>query len=157
MSRRLEKAIQSEQERFWSWVYKEPGENACWLWEGNQNTGGYGQISITRVSNNTKHPCAHRYAYEISIGPIPLGLTLDHLCRVRTCVRPSHLEPVSIKENVLRGISWAAKNSRKAACSMGHVFIAKTTYVTKAGSRQCRICHAARQLLRKQKLKEANL
>lgn len=82
----------------WFWVrVKSTPEDGCW--EYSQTVGGgYAQFF---VSPGVK-VYAHRFAYELLVGPIPEGLTLDHLCRNRACVRPSHLEPVSLSENVRR-------------------------------------------------------
>lgn len=88
--------------RFWAKVDK---TDSCWLWTASVNQLGYGRFRV----DNTTRVTAHRYAYETLVGPIPDGQELDHLCRVRSCVNPAHLEPVSHRENVLRGTSsWAA-------------------------------------------------
>ena len=86
---------------------------------------------------------AHRVAYEALIGPIPKGLCLDHLCRVRYCVNPAHLEPVTVRENVLRGISPPAVNARKRLCKNGHALSGRNLYLkTRYGwpGRECRTC-----------------
>jgi len=83
------------EQRFWALVDK---TETCWLWTGTQVRGGYGQFWLDG------HKLAHCYAYETTVGPIPEGLQLDHLCRVTRCVRPSHLEPVTASENVRRGL-----------------------------------------------------
>jgi len=83
-------------DRFWSKVNK---TNTCWLWEGTVENTGYGSFAVS----HTKGVLAHRLAYELSVGEIPSGLTLDHLCRVRNCVNPDHLEPVTCAENIRRG------------------------------------------------------
>ncbi len=70
----------------------------CWLWPRSTNGDGYGKLYVGK-----KLILAHRYAFELLVGPIPEGMTLDHLCRNRLCVRPSHLEPVTIAENLRRG------------------------------------------------------
>lgn len=82
------------------WVDITPG---CWLWTGAKNWTGYGQRSV-RVDGKVRTARAHRMAYELLVGPIPEGLTIDHLCRVRHCVNPDHLEPVTMKENARRGV-----------------------------------------------------
>lgn len=87
----------------------------CWEWTAALNHAGYGIIGIDRASRLT-----HRVAYELLVGPIPEGLTLDHLCRNRACVRPSHLEPVTHQINVLRGEGLAAQMARRTACALGH-------------------------------------
>jgi len=82
---------------------------------------------------------AHRAVYEALVGPIPKGLSLDHLCRNRACVNPEHLEPVSLVENVMRGVSPHAVNARKTHCAHGHAFTAENTYMVR-GERVCRAC-----------------
>lgn len=91
-------------ERFWRWV--ERGEG-CWLWLASTDTKGYGLFGA-----EGKLSKAHRYAYELLVGPIPEGLVLDHLCRVRHCVNPDHLEPVTTYENILRGEGACASRMR---------------------------------------------
>lgn len=71
--------------------------NGCWLWQAAPDAAGYGRISI---GNQVRY--AHRVSYETFIGPIPDGLTIDHLCRIRRCINPTHLEPVTLAENVRR-------------------------------------------------------
>lgn len=80
---------------FWSHVEK---TDTCWNWTGGKNSNGYGQFYAMSLRFS-----AHRFAYEICVGPIPPGLTIDHLCRNHGCVNPAHIEPVTIKENVRRG------------------------------------------------------
>jgi hypothetical protein len=84
-------------ERFWSKVDRQP-DDGCWLWTGAVTVDGYGRLRAT----STVEVRAHRYAYELLVGPIPEGLTLDHLCERPACVRPEHLEPVEHAENVRR-------------------------------------------------------
>lgn len=83
-------------ERFWTYVDK-AGPGNCWLWTGRLERNGY-----ARFRHDGQRSGAHRYAYELEVGPIPDGLTIDHLCRVRHCVNPMHLEPVSGRENTRR-------------------------------------------------------
>lgn len=71
--------------------------DGCWLWAGAPGKNGYGRIS---VENTVRY--AHRVSYETFVGPIPQGLTIDHLCRVRMCINPGHLEPVTLAENTRR-------------------------------------------------------
>lgn len=108
----------------------------CWLWLGSRMNMGYGRISV-----NGREHLAHRLLFEALVGPITSD-TLDHLCRVRHCVNPSHLEPVSRGENVLRGNSLPAMNARKTCCPRGHPFLPPNLYVTKLGYRDCRACHS---------------
>ncbi|MFK5284023.1 HNH endonuclease signature motif containing protein, partial [Lacticaseibacillus paracasei] len=62
---------------------------------------------------------AHRFMYERLVGPIPAGMQLDHLCRVRPCCNPAHLEPVTQRENIARGRGYAYTNRIKAECPSG--------------------------------------
>ena|SRR3990167_2193557 len=87
----------------------------CWKWLGHKNVAGYGTIRI----RGTKASLAHRIVYEFLRGPIPEGLTLDHLCRVRDCVNPAHLEPVTWRENIARGESFREK--LRTHCPHGHL------------------------------------
>lgn|SRR5215469_7516285 len=103
----------------------------CWIWRGSLRKG-YGQI-LGRM--------AHKVIYEEMIGPVPNGLQLDHLCRNRNCVNPYHLEPVTARENLMRGKTLAAANASKTACSRGHAFTEENTYWRKDRlGRNCRIC-----------------
>lgn len=115
----------------------------CWEWTGAVNSYGYGVIWI--AAPDTK-ALAHRLAYEHLVGPIPEGLTLDHLCRNRRCVRPDHLEPVTSRTNVLRGEGTSAQNARLTHCRRGHPFTQENTYrPPKApNERHCRTCHRER-------------
>lgn len=99
-------------ERFWSRVNKTP---TCWLWTGYLDRGGYGTIRVPG-----KRFKVHRFAYEMLASRIPEGYEIDHLCRIRHCVNPEHLEPVTRKENVLRGESPSAKAARQTHCIRGH-------------------------------------
>jgi hypothetical protein len=73
-------------------------EDACWRWPGALDREGYGKVNIFYAGSRRTVP-AHRVAYIIEVGPIPEGMALDHTCRVRNCVNPRHLDPVSIAEN----------------------------------------------------------
>lgn len=119
--------------RFWAKVQKTDG---CWLWTGARNNKGYG---LVRVSGNLV--LVHRLSYESAIGPIPPELQIDHLCRVRLCVRPTHLEPVTGKENIRRG----AGHGHETECPRGHPYDEANTYIRKNGSRNCRACQPARR------------
>lgn len=118
--------------RFWQKVDKRP--DGCWLWTGAVNGHGYGHIKI-----DGRMIPAHRVAYEMSGKAIPEGLDLDHLCRVRTCVRPAHLEPVTRRVNGLRGTSPLAAFARQTHCKRGHEFTPENTYEWRT-SRICRTC-----------------
>jgi len=96
--------------------------SGCWLWTGATRSNGYGYIRQYVAHVRTSDVQAHRFMYERHVGPIPKGLSLDHLCRVLQCVNPSHLEPVSHRVNVLRGIGPTARNAQKTYCPQGHPF-----------------------------------
>ena len=106
----------------------------CWEWLGTRSKSGYASISIFGVSRR-----AHRVLYEIVVGAIPDGLQLDHLCRVRHCVNPVHLEPVTPRENVLRGVGPSAQAAAREECIHGHAYTPENTYVWR-GHRACREC-----------------
>lgn len=104
----------------------------CWEWT-RYREGGYG-----RLKRHGRHVLAHRFFYETCFGPVPAGLDLDHLCRNRWCVNPDHLEPVTRRENVLRGAGLAAMGARKTHCDRGHELPALT--------RARRICAECRRM-----------
>ena len=134
------------EERFWAKVNKTEG---CWLWEGVKVRGGYGQLKI-----RGKLVMVHRYAYEFLVGQIPEGLTLDHLCRIPACVNPAHLEPVTIKDNILRGDSFSAQNAKVTYCPQGHAYDVLNTYIYR-GSRACRLCGRMRSARYQSKLAQS--
>lgn len=121
--------------RFWSLVSPEPN-TGCWLWCGQEVFGGYGAFWGGRRTVK-----AHRFSYEIKFGAVPPGFQLDHLCRVRLCVNPDHLEPVTHRENCLRGISFSAANAKKTHCIHGHELTADNLMPRKDSRRICRECH----------------
>lgn len=111
--------------------------DGCWVWIASRTSGGYGKA--WRAGRTV---LAHRLAYETTHGPIPSGMQLDHLCRNRACVNPSHLEPVTARVNTLRGTSGAAQNAVKTHCPQGHAYD-ETNTGRNAGSRYCKPCQAA--------------
>lgn len=108
--------------------------SGCWLWRGRINDGGYGTYG-SRL--------AHREIFLLYGGEIEDGLELDHLCRVRCCVNPAHLEAVTRQTNVLRGEGPAGVNARKTHCPKDHPYSEENTYITVRGKRRCRICQGA--------------
>lgn len=116
-------------------------ESGCWLWTGSVDGPGYGKISADGVLIG-----AHRVAYQLFVGPIPAGLHLDHLCRVRACVNPAHLEPVTHRENTRRGGPYNAR-AQQTHCKRGHPFDEDNTYLWRR-SRHCRACVAYRRQAR---------
>lgn len=121
--------------RFWARVSL--SESGCWLWT-RPMPDGYGRLRY--AGKGSRFGVAHRFAYQHLIGVIPQGLQLDHLCRVRNCVNPTHLEPVTSRENTLRGNTPAARNAAKTHCPRGHEYTPINTYVCKRGLRMCRLC-----------------
>lgn len=127
-------------DRFWAKVNKTA---TCWLWTGGlggKRALGYGRFPVNnKLSGKYRVYLAHRLSWELLRGPIPADKQIDHLCRVRHCVNPDHLELVSIKENVLRGIGPTAINKRKTHCKHGHLYTPENTKISKKG-RSCREC-----------------
>lgn len=107
----------------------------CWLWMRGINVGGYGRIKL-----GGKWFLAHRLSYEAFVGALDNGLVIDHLCRNRWCVNPCHLEQVTNRTNIVRGISPAARSASAARCVNGHDFTCENTYERKGGGRACRAC-----------------
>ena len=122
----------------------------CMLFAGSVNTDGYGILF-----DNGKQLRAHRVVYEHYNGEIPNGLHIDHLCRVRLCTNPDHMEAVTNVTNILRGEAPSAQNARKTHCSEGHEFTDSNTHYRSNGWRICKQCHAKwmREYRAKQKLK----
>lgn len=114
----------------------------CWLWFAYRDRKGYGTVGV-----GTAVKYAHRVVYETLRGPIPEGLQLDHLCRVRCCVNPDHLEPVTNQENARRGDNGKRQRAR-THCPRGHAYDAANTAVNTRGDgrkfRVCRTCDRAR-------------
>ena len=126
------------EERFFRHVHKTA---TCWLWTGHRNTKGYGKF---RVDGRTVS--AHRFSWEMVNGPIPPGLTQDHLCRTPACVRPDHLEPVTNLENTLRGENFIAVHAAKTHCVNGHPFDEQNTLIHISKGRPRRVCRACSKI-----------
>lgn len=130
--------------RFWSKVVPCP-MSGCWLWTGSANNG-YGA-----TYHDGRHAYAHRWSYETFVGAVPTGLDLDHLCRVRPCVNPAHLEPVTRAENgrrspIVRDVCWkanlavsSAMHRAKTHCPQGHAYTPENTRAY-GGKRFCVSC-----------------
>ena len=137
-------------ERLRSKITVDPS-TGCWLWRA-VNSRGYGTI---RWSGKPR--TAHRVVYELLAGPIPDGLTLDHTCHPgdgscpaatcphRRCANPAHLEPVTNRENILRGNSPSARAAKVTRCPKDHEYTPENTYIERDGSRTCRKCHLGRK------------
>lgn len=125
--------------RFWTKVEK---TDECWNWTASRNKDGYGQFKV----QGSNLSLAHRFAYEQLVGPIPEGLTIDHLCRNRACVRPAHLEAVPMEENHRRGRPGRFGGRQKQPyCKRGHPMDGPGSDVRISGTtRNCRICNRMR-------------
>lgn len=123
-------------DRFWAQVEAMP--SGCWLWRGCINRGGYGVYSHNR---------AHRLAFQFFVGEIPPGLDLDHVCRVRNCINPTHLEPVTRRENISRSPLVGRWKRDATHCAKGHDLSRAYVYTDREGvtRRLCRFCAAVRR------------
>lgn len=128
----MEMADKSLLKRFAAKVLVNP--YGCWNWVGCANSEGYGDFWIYGANIR-----AHRTSWRLFKGEIPSGLTIDHLCRNRKCVNPAHLEPVTKRENVLRGEGLCAVNAKKTHCPKGHIYSGPNLAVY-GRNRKCRRC-----------------
>ena len=119
--------------------------SGCWLWTAAIDESRYGVISERRKSTQ-----AHRVVYRLLVGEIADGMHLDHLCRVRCCVNPLHLEPVTPRINILRGKTIAAMRASQTHCINGHELAGENLYTRMdRGTRECRACRSAAARKRK--------
>jgi hypothetical protein len=112
---------------------------SCWLWTGARTTGGYGLLKV-----DGRPEYVHRLSYEHHVGPIPDGLQLDHLCRVRCCVNPAHLEPVTGTENIRRG-----EPATRTHCPRGHDKLVHMRRDSR-GKPYCLVCARAKSARQRQ-------
>ncbi len=119
-------------EQFWSRV---DASGDCWLWTGGRGSEGYGTFYW-----QGKTRLAHRLVYQILVGVIPPTMQIDHLCRVRYCVNPDHMQIVTHRENILRGVGPTAKASQVTHCPKGHPYDKANTRIRWQGWRACRAC-----------------
>lgn len=118
------------------WALIDVGD--CWEWAGGSDADGYGLVRL-----HGRLARVHRLVWSELIGPIAPGLQLDHLCRNQACCNPDHMQPVTHRENALRGYSFSAANAAKDTCVHGHPFTPENTYVRPHepnGRRDCRAC-----------------
>jgi len=118
-------------QQFYERVLK--AQDGHWYWTLSLNHQGYGRCFLANTGNSD---FAHRIAYELEHGPIPDGLEIDHLCRIRSCVNPTHLEPVTHRENLMRG-----ERQQVEACPKGHPYSGENLAYRKDGWRRCRTCN----------------
>jgi Pyruvate/2-oxoacid:ferredoxin oxidoreductase delta subunit len=151
-------------DRFWAKVIHGPG--GCWLWTGSIVKEGYGQFFLywDEEHRRSQPIRAHRWAYQYLIGPIPEGLTIDHVqargCTSRACVNPLHMEPVSTAVNSMRGNSPIAQHARQTHCKNGHEFTPENTFHPKPDGthrthRKCRICRRLYQQERNSRIRSS--
>lgn len=120
-------------------------DSGCWLWSGVIDKDGYGKFRIPQAWR-----FAHRVGYEMHVGPIPASLQLDHLCRVRNCVNPTHLEPVTPRENTHRG-----EPANRTRCPRGHEYTPQNTSYTSGTGRTCVTCNRVRNRRRRERRRDA--
>lgn len=129
-------------------------DSGCWEWQGVRNRDGYGVIEIRQPGTGRRgggraQRAAHRISYETFAGPIPEGLTIDHLCRNRACVNPEHLEPVTQRVNTLRGEGLPAQLARQTHCKRGHALSGANLLWQSAKGRRYRKCRECLRLRNK--------
>lgn len=123
-----------QEDRFWSNVDVPAQPSCCWEWIGERNHKGYGRVSI-----NASRFVVHRVAYSLLIEPVPEDMQIDHLCRTRYCVNPDHLQPVTNRENLVRGYGVIARSVRATHCPQGHAYTPENTRLYRR-ARVCRTC-----------------
>jgi hypothetical protein len=130
-------------ERLFSRLIINP-ETGCLLWTGSCSEEGYG-----RLGRDGRKALVHRVMYELFVGPIPDGLEIDHLCRVRNCAAPGHLEAVTGRVNKLRGNTITAAAAGATHCPQKHEYDLLNTWISPAGQRRCRACRREKRRAKK--------
>lgn len=130
MARKMSPYVRGASTRDRIWAKIEPQPNGCWQWTAATDSSGYPCIGAPTTA-------VHRWMYAQYVGPIPKGLTIDHLCRNTRCVNPAHLEAITIQENIRRA------RAGQTHCKHGHEFNEANTYLFN-GKRHCRPCNAER-------------
>ena len=139
--------VRSQELKFWSKVEK---TESCWNWTAG-SCHGYGYFWFNKKMRRT-----HRLAYELLKGEIPKEMTLDHLCRNRACVNPEHLEVVTQKENVMRGIGITSQKAKQTHCKREHILSGDNLYITPDNRRQCKQCNLIRTEIYRNHFAEKN-
>lgn len=128
-------------DRFWS---KVDATGPCWEWTKTKTRTGYGSWTVGSFPNKKTY-ATHRLSWEILVGDIPAGMELDHLCRVRHCLNPDHLEVVTRSENMLRAGATGSANRRKTHCPQGHEYSGENIYMQISNGRRSRSCMICRR------------
>ena len=123
------------EDKFWAQVDRSD-TNGCWIWNGSTTNAGYGRFH----HDNRRSMGAHVFSYMLANGPVPDGKVIDHLCRTPLCVNPGHMEPVTERENILRGTSPSAINARATHCKRGHAFSGDNLILRSDGKHTSRVC-----------------
>jgi len=147
-------------ERFLSKIELSP--TGCWIWTGWLKHNGYGMFDVPIAGGGRVKQQAHRISYELFVGPLIEGLTIDHvkeMCSSRACVNPFHLRQITRGDNVRAGDTLAARNLAKTHCVNGHEFTPENTYhpPKRPRSRYCNICRKAASERRQEKLRAMSI
>ena len=131
----------------------------CWEWNGGRHRSGHGRFRIRAFGKRAWQ--AHRVSYQLTVGRIPYGLAIDHICRNTGCVRPNHLRPLTLGENTVSSPNTVTGiNARKTHCCRGHSLMGENLFVDLLGKRNCRICRrfsALRYYYRTRKVRKPRL